>query len=236
MDKSGDDIDFVWTGLPFDEHDTTNFDVGLDFTFGGFNVEAEAVFQGGDTKVNPIRAAILGYDELDRDSFGFFVAPKYTFNVAYSPYIKFHYIFYSGDEDPSDDEIEEFDGMFWGFPGWARWVIGEQAGEHQLANTNKVSTIIEAGFSPMEILTIYGMFVISELDEPYYPLDFHRDFGTGPSDDWGKEFNLFVEAFPTDNLFIHFSVGWMSPDEAAETFWGADDTSWYTQLWIMFYF
>jgi hypothetical protein len=229
------------------ETDTNNADIGVDFTLGCFNIEAEFNYQWGDVE---LAAPVLLPDgaggfylesDFDRDSYAFFVAPKITFGETYSPYIKLHYIEFSGDGD-LDDDWEAYDPMFWGFPGWARWVIGERTGEYDLfVNSNKICYIVEAGFSPTETLNIYGMWIRTELDE-------EDDMGV-MDDEWSNEFNLYCEWTASDNLWIHTSVGFSVPGDAAEDFkdieagflpgtglGGGDETAYYAQIWFWFYF
>ena len=218
------------------EHDTNNADIGMDLTFGMFNVEGEFVYQWGD--VNSADG-----NDFDRDSYAFFISPKVTFPVAYKPYLKLHYMYFSGDDDPTDDDWKEYDPMFWGFPGWNKWVIGELVGETQLLNQNKQDYVIETGFWPTETLNIYGMYIKHKLNEEYFPGI--STFGYIPlsSKDWGDEFNIFTEWVASDNIWIHFGVGAVIPDDAAEEAMdifsgttGNDDTAYFAQIFLMFSF
>jgi len=235
LDDSGEDLSeayFPTFGETYNtEHQTDNFDIGFDFTCGDFNVEGEFNYQIGD--VEP-----YGLDELDReDSFAWFISPKYTFPVTHAPYIKLHYIYFSGDDDPNDDEVGEYDPMFWGFPGWARWCIGEIVGEVGLPNTNRETFIFELGFWPTEALHIYTMYYKNRLVEEYFPTDYQRTVvGELSDDDWSDDVDLFVEWSASDNLWIHWGTGFSIPGDAAEEVYGDDNTAFFTQLWFHYYF
>ncbi len=218
------------------EHQTQNVDIGMDLTFGMFNIEGEFAYQWGDVDS-------LNGPDYDRDSYAFFISPKVTFPVAYKPYIKLQYIYFSGDDDPTDSDWEEYDPMFWGFPGWNKWVIGEHVGETQLLNSNKKEYIFETGFWPMETLQIYGMYIRHELNEDYFPGI--STFGYIPlsDDSWADEVNVFAEWGVSDNLWVHFGVGMTMPGDAAEEAMdilsgtsGNDDNAMFAQVLLYFMF
>jgi hypothetical protein len=193
------------------------------------NVEAEAVYEFGNVEVAPGTS-------LDRNSFGFFVSPKFTFPVDYSPYIKLHYIFWPGDEnrdDPNGD-IQEYDPMFEGWTVWNRWFIGEHMTEVFGLKTNTIKYIGEIGFYPVETCQIQLMYIRHQLDEKYYPLGVLNPIEVN-SKDFADEFNLFMNWQATDFLFIHSGLGFDIPNDAAKEILG-DKTAIFAQLWFMFVF
>jgi hypothetical protein len=229
------DADFDGDGLTgdFNELDTQNFSFGGDFTFGGFNIEGEGVYQFGDVVLAD------GSDKLDRDALGGFVAASYTFPAALSPFIKLHYVYYPGDDNPGDDDVEEFDPMFWGFPDWNRWVIGELVGEAHLPNMNKVCYIIEVGITAGNAL-IHAMYIKHEFAEPYNsiagPLAFRDPANNLPDDSFADEYNLLIDWPVNDFLFAHFAIGYTDPDDGAAAAIGGDDGAFFAQAWFMFAF
>ena len=216
--------------------DTHVVDFGGDWTFGPVNVEAEAVYEFGNVEVAPGTS-------LDRNSFGFFVSPKFTFPVDYSPYIKLHYIFWPGDEnrdDPNGD-IEEYDPMFEGWTVWNRWFIGEHMTEVFGLKTNTIKYIGEIVFYPVETCQIQLMYIRHQLDEPYYPVGVLNPLldDTGGvlkvSKDFADEVNLFMNWQATDFLFIHSGLGFDIPNDGAKEIFG-NKTAVFAQLWFMFAF
>jgi len=214
--------------------DTHVVDFGGDWTFGPVNVEAEAVYEFGD-----VEHPVLG--NLDRKSFGFFVSPKFTFPVDYSPYIKLHYIFWPGDEDPNDGDVEEYDPMFEGWTVWNRWFIGEHMTEVFGLKTNTIKYIGEIGFYPVETCQIQLMYIRHQLDEPYYPVGVLNPLpdATGGvlkvDKDFADEVNLFMNWQATDFLFIHSGLGLDIPNDGAKEIFG-NKTAVFAQLWLMFAF
>jgi len=208
--------------------DTHVVDFGGDWTIGPVNVEAEAVYEFGNVEVDPGTSR-------DRNSFGFFVSPKYTFPVDYSPYIKLHYIFWPGDEYPNDGDVEEYDPMFEGWTVWNRWFIGEQTTEVWGLKTNTIKYIGEVGFYPVETCQIQFMYIRHQLDEKYYPLGALNPIPVS-SKDWGDEINVFMNWQVTDFVFLHSGVGWVNPLSAAKEIAGNDKDAIFAQLWLMFAF
>lgn len=214
-------------GQTLAQTDTHVVDFGGDWTFGPFNVEAEAVYQFGNVE-------FVAGDSLDRKSFGCFISPMFTFPVAYSPYIKLHFIYWPGDEDPNDGDIEEYDPMFEGWTVWNRWFIGEHMTEVFGLKTNTIKYIAEVGFYPVETCQIQAMYIRHQLEEKYFPLGVLNPVPVS-SKDFADEFNLFMNWQATDFLFIHSGLGFDVPNSAAKEILG-NKTAVFAQLWLMFAF
>ena len=214
-------------GLGFSSgSNTINYDLGIHYTVGPLLLEAEAVLQTGD-------AGTWGGVEQDRDAFGGFAAATWNFGGTLAPYLKLQVDHFSGDEDFNDgtfdSDMEAFDPMFYGFPGWQRWFIGEVAGELHLDNSNKQVFILEAGFQPHPTTTVSAHYLHTRLPEEYAQL-------TPLSDDhWSDEVNVFVDYFPSDHLYLHLGLGWATPGDAAEELLGDDDDI-FVQALIGFFF
>lgn len=201
------------------ESDTLTYDIGFDVTFGAVQLEGEYALQSGDT----------GITNVDRDANAYFAAATYRFGTKLAPYIRAAYISFSGD-DPGTTDYEEYDPMFFDFETWNRWIIGELVGEAQLPNQNKKDLIVEAGFSPMEPMTISLMYIQHRLDENDTTF-----YGNLSSDDWADEWNLFVDWPIGDHLFASTCLGYVSPGDAAEEALGNDD-AFFAQLFLNFSF
>ena len=202
------------------EDDTTAFDIGVDITFAGLQLEGEYVHETGDT-------GIAG--NVDRDADAFFASATYRFDTPMAPYVRGMYVSFSGD-DPDTADNEEYDPMFFDFQSWNHWIIGELVGEAQLPNQNKNDFIVEAGFSPMEPMTISLMYIKHTLEEKNSSV-----YGPVSSDDWASEWNLFVDWPIGDHLFASTCLGVVSPDDAAKEVFG-DDDAFFAQLFLNFSF
>ena len=100
------------------ESDTNTYDIGLDFSLFGLQLEGEFALQDGDT----------GISGVDRDAYAYFGSAIYRFETPLAPYLRGMYVAFSGD-DPDTEELEEYDPMFFDFMSWNRWIIGELVGE-----------------------------------------------------------------------------------------------------------
>ena len=202
------------------EDDTTAFNIGFDVTVAGLQLEGEYVLETGDSGMS---------GETDRDANGFFVSGTYRIPAKMDPYVRAMYVSFSGD-DPDSADNEAYDPMFFDFMSWNRWIIGELVGEAQLPNSNKNDLILEAGFSPFAPMTVSVMYIKHTLDEEascvYAPVD---------SDEWADEWNLFIDWPIGDHLFTSTCIGYVSPNDAAETLFGSDD-AFFAQLFINYSF
>lgn len=201
------------------DSDTLTYDIGFDVTMGGLQLEGEYALQSGD----------IGTADIDRDANAYFAAATYRFDTKLAPYIRGVYVSFSGD-DPSSTDYEEYDPMFFDFETWNRWIIGELVGEAQLPNQNKNDLILEAGFSPVEPMTISLMYIQHRFDEEDTTF-----YGNLAADDWADEWNLFVDWPLGDHLFASLCLGYISPGDAAKEVLG-DDDAFFSQLFLNFSF
>jgi len=217
-------------GQPTSQNDTYAWDFGFDFNLGGFHLEGEGVLERGDVKTAP------GANTLDRRAFGGYASGKYTFPVHLSPYVQVDYIYYQGDNNLGNSTVKEYDPMFWGFPSWNRWVIGELVGETQLPNSNKRDLVLEVGCSPVETMVLHAMYINHRLDEKYFAAMI-TGFGSAPvsSRKWADEFDIYMDWQVHDYLFVHAGVGYVNPNKAAKEVYGNND-AFFGQLWLMFAF
>ncbi len=212
------------------EQNTQAFNLGFDLTFDAFNIEGEGAIQTGD--VNLLNGA-----EMDRKAYGGNIRAKYTFPIKYAPYIKLHYIYLSGDSDPTDQDNEEWDPMFWGFPAWNYQVVGELVGEAQLAtpNTNKNDLIVEVGFAPFMPFFVSLSYIKHRLAEEYVSLGETAAIPVS-SKNWADEWDLFIDWPIHDNLFIHLGMGYVIPNDAAKEYYGSDDNATFGQMLFSYSF
>lgn len=220
--RSTNDNIYLGPGL-LAENNTLAWDVGANVTFAGLLLEAEVVLQTGD-------AGVLAGQKRDRDALGGFASVTYSFDTAFAPYLRGSYFYFSGDENPADDEANDYDPMFCGFGGWNRFVIGESVGELHLPNSNKKVALAEFGFSPAEMVFVSLMYLNHKLDENYWL------FVPTTSDDWADEVNLLIDAPINDHLFAHVGFGWSKPGDAAIEVFGNDDDNYFAQVWLKYSF
>ena len=216
-----------FVGQSLAQTDTYALDIGGDWTFGGFNLESEFVYELGGVKFTN--------EQYDRKAFGCFAAAQYTFPVKWSPYAKFHFIYWPGDDLQDDGDIEEYDPMFLGWWGWDRWFIGEQIAEVWGLKTNTRKFIAEVGFYPVEPCQIQLIYIKHQLDEKYYPYGSLNPIPVTDTD-FADEFNLFMNWQVNDFLFVHSGVGLASPNQAAKEVAGSNKTALFGQIWLMFAF
>lgn len=228
-------LDDPTTGVvedPLAQTDTYALDFGGDWTLGGFNLEGEFVYEMGGVKYPTA--------EYDRQAMGGFAAAQFKFPVSLSPYIKGHFVYWQGDDDPNDGDIEEYDPMWLGWWAWNRWFIGEHVAEIVGLKTNTLKYIAEVGFYPVEPCQIQFLYVKHMLDENYFPAGALRgtqDPVYGVTDkDFADEFNLFMNWQVNDFLFAHAGTGVSFPNQAAKEVYGDNKTAFFGQLWLMFAF
>ncbi|MCG8531320.1 MAG: alginate export family protein, partial [Desulfovibrionales bacterium] len=199
------------------ENDTTTYDLGGEIAFGALQLEGELALQTGDVTDKAGK-------EYDRESMAYWASATYWFPAKYSPYLRLMHQNFSGDGNAADGKVKGYDSMFSGASSWNHFFVGEMVGEAQLTNTNKQNWIVEAGFSPVETLSVSLMYIQHTLNE-----------GAGP-DDWADEVNLFFDWFATDNIFVHWGMGMAMPGDAAVATYGDDDNAGFTQCQISYYF
>jgi hypothetical protein len=200
------------------EHDTLVYDIGFDATFGGLQLEGEMALQRGSA------------GDRDRNALGYFGAATYTFPIDLKPYVRGTFIHFSGDDNPGEGDLKEYDPMFFDFKAWNRWIVGELVGETQLPNSNKEALIAEIGFTPVEPVTIALMYIQHRLVE--------KNFLGGPVDstDWADEINLMFDIPIGDHLFVNTTLGYVMPGDAAKEVFGNDENAFFAHVWLNFYF
>jgi hypothetical protein len=211
----------------FSENNTNALDLGFDATVKTYHFAGEFVYQLGD-------AGRLGGQELNREAYAGFAQARYNFNQSSNPYLKLMYAFFSGDSNLEDDKAEDYDPLFITSRIWNEWLIGQLVGEVQLSNTNKYAYIAEAGFSPMPGMQMAFMYLKHFLDEQY--LGQSRGRKALNNDDYADELNMLIDYEVNSHTSAHFGAGYIIPGDAAEEFFGNDNDTFFTQVWLKFYF
>lgn len=221
-DRRTDDNLYLGPGLVA-QNDTLAWDLGAHLTIANIVAEIEGVVQSGD-------AGSLAGQDRNRQAYGGFTSLSYTVPTKYSPYLRGSYFYFSGDDDPSDNDATDYDPMFSGFGGWNRFVIGEVAGELHLPNSNKKVALAEIGFHPTETVSIAFMYLNQQLEEKYYL------FIPTNSTKWADEVNVLIDMPLNENIFVHTGFGWSTPGAAAKEIFGDDEDNYFAQLWLSYSF
>ncbi len=171
-------------------------------------------------------------DRLDVDAEGWYGEAGYTFSQStWTPTLSYRYAFFSGDKDPSDDQYESFDPMFYGFSrGWGTHFMGEITGEYFLFNSNEKVHMVHLNLLPGEKLSIGALYYDFRLDRSNL-------FGVPVSDDkFADEVNLYADYALNDNLYISAVFAWATPGTAAKEYTGGNDDSMLFQVYAVLTF
>ena len=125
---------------------------------------------------------------------------------------------------------EEWDPLFYGFTrGYGTWFQGEVAGNYAgpfNSNTEVWRLGLEGSLNESLHLGLLAY-------------DFSSRDTTNQPDMGGREFNLYAEWLPIDWLYVSPLLGWYSPNKSAAQGGiqlGDDDTAFYAQLLVGFFF
>ena len=78
------------------------------------------------------------------------------------------------------------------------------------------------------------MFLKHYLDEQY--LGVSRGRKALNNDDYANEWNLLIDYEVNSHVYAHVGAGYIIPGSAAEEFFGNDDDTIFTQVWLKFHF
>lgn len=158
-------------------------------------------------------------DDVDFDSYAFYLEPFYDFSwLPWSPRLAYRFAYFSGDDDPNDDKVKEFDPLFYDYSrGWGTWTQGEIVGEYLLFNSNQVNHMVHLSATPLEQVSIGALYYHFDLAEKNY-------FGTPVGNrDFADELDLYVDWTVNDNLLVGAISGVAWPGDAAKEVFGEDD-------------
>jgi hypothetical protein len=148
------------------------------------------------------------------DSTGFYGQVSYAVDDAsWMPTFSYRYAAFEGD-DPATAIDESYRGIAYGFTDYGTWYQGEITGNYPLSNSNLKSHMLRAQMQPKEGITVNALYYQFSFDQPV-------DFGGGPTDDWGDEFNFAVDWEASDQLYVIGVLGVLMPGSAAEQLSGS---------------
>jgi hypothetical protein len=150
------------------------------------------------------------------DGVGWYIQGDYVFeNVSLNPTLTYRYAVVSGD-DPATVQNEEFIPLAYGFTDYGQWYQGEITGNWIFANSNQKTHMVKAAAALSDDLSLTGSWINFTLDEP-------AQLGV-LDDDFGNEFNLFLDWQATDELFFSVAGAVMVPSNGAKQFTGGSST------------
>jgi len=129
--------------------------------------------------------------------------------ATWKPKFTYRYAFFQGD-DPTTTRHENFDSLLPGFYDWGYWWQGEIVGEYIASNSNLISNLVRAHFSPTETVGAGLMFYKFTLDQPGA---LAHDV---TSTDLAKEFDAYVDWKINRNFTASFVGAFANPGAAAQ--------------------
>lgn len=161
-----------------------------------------------------------GGDAIDIDADAWYVEAGYSLAdvLPWSPTLSYRFSFFSGDEDPTDGDNENFDPLFYGFSrGYGTWFQGEITGEYLLFNSNQLTHMVQLAAAPTDSLEVGALYFHFDLDEKQY-------FGTPVTDtDFADEVNLYANWTINENVFLSAVAAIAFPGDAAKQVFGDDE-------------
>jgi hypothetical protein len=129
--------------------------------------------------------------------------------TRWKPTFTYRYAFFQGD-DPATKRTENFDPLLPGFHDWGYWWQGEIVGEYIALNSNLVSNLVRAHFTPSEKVSGGLMLYKFTLDQPAAL----RPNVT--SHELANEFDVYVDWKVNKNFTASFVGAFASPGTAAQ--------------------
>jgi hypothetical protein len=185
-------LGFVFTNDKTVDVETSRFYIlnpWFNTKFGPLALQGEVFYKWGETEFDPIAAGGSGDPDLDKDAIAYNLEASYDLGMAS---VMAGYAFFSGDNDPNDNENNEFEYAFG--DNWERLfiltsdedpVLCANLGGAGVGNLSKAGTNTAAGaklyyagasFMPMENLQL-GL-VVGLADADKVDADWKDDYGT----------------------------------------------------------
>lgn len=149
-------------------------------------------------------------DRVEKDASAWYAEAGYTLAaLPWNPTLSYRYAFFSGDEDATDSEDQNWDPMFYGFSrGWGTHFMGEIVGEYFLFNSNQKTQMVKLNLQPTDCLDVGAIYYDFKLDE--------KNVYGAPvtSDEFASEVNLYADYAVNDNLWLTAVFAYARPETA----------------------
>ncbi|MBI2340474.1 MAG: hypothetical protein HYU99_08960 [Deltaproteobacteria bacterium] len=155
---------------------------------GDLYLGGEFVFEYGDCN-NPVYCTNPGAQTMNEHAWHVELGYKFT-QLKTAPFLEAGYLHHSNDYDP----------VFAGFNSWGKWYLGSDIWLANF-NTNQKAVHVEAGFSPLETLTLRLLY-------------FHTRLVSGPGGALLNEIDLVADWTPLEWLWAALLVGFEKPGSA----------------------
>lgn len=181
----------------------------------GFSHQAEFISQFGDEKekgTQSLSAFFAGYNA------------RYTFNAELKPWLGVGLDYYSGDDDPNDNEYKEYSRWF----GAGHKYLGYM--DYFPRNTFGVGLMdihVKAGMKSIGKLKIKSALHIFNSAENYTLAD------NSTSNSFGTEFDLVLTYDYNDYLDFEIGGGLFLPGEIFEENFGSDNSTWFYMMAVV---
>jgi hypothetical protein len=153
------------------------------------------------------------------ESWGGYTELGHSFDdCAWKPYLSFRFTSFTGDRG-SDDQVEAFDPIYYGFSDWDSWYLGEIFGEYVGTNRNLDAYTVRLRTQPAERWTVnlvYLAFVLDEFATELQPRLFDPRLVSVEDKDLGHEVDLTVDWTMTEHVTWSFVVAALFPGNGLE--------------------
>jgi hypothetical protein len=153
------------------------------------------------------------------ESWGGYTELGHSFDdCAWKPYLSFRFSSFTGDRG-SDDQVEAFDPIYYGFSDWDSWYLGEIFGEYVGTNRNLDAYTVRLRTQPAERWTVnlvYLAFVLDEFATELQPRLFDPRLVSVEDKDLGHEVDLTVDWTMTEHVTWSFVVAALFPGNGLE--------------------
>ena len=129
--------------------------------------------------------------------------------VSWTPRFTYRFAFFQGD-DAATTRNENFDALLPGFSDWGSWWQGEIVGEYIASNSNLVSHLVRAHFTPTESIGAGVMYYHFMLDQP-------SALASGvTSSELAREFDAYMDWKINENFTASLVGAYANPGAAAQ--------------------
>ncbi len=205
-DGSKDDLESYYVGLRIAEQDHEHFD--WDMTY---------ILQRGD------------YADDDLEAYGYHLQLAYNFNsLPWQPRLGADYSYASGDDDPTDGDMETFDGAF----GARDKMYGRMNLFHWKNLKNAEANLTIKPKKNWQIVTRLHQFWLAEREDAWYLNPKAYKDPTGSSgDEVGKELDIIARCNLPKGNQIQLGFGYFWPGEFARDQASDDEAAWGFVQW-----